>query len=132
MEPDQWKRAVGSKFANARKARGMSKREAARTAGFDEAVWRQIEEGWRRVSGVQVPANPRDENLAAAALAVGLDPAEIFEAVGRTWTGETLPGWRLEAGASGIDPETWADLDEDERRRVVDFAESLRLSRKRP
>jgi hypothetical protein len=63
----------------------MSKRGAAEAAGFSEALWRQIEDGERITRGVSVPANPRDENLEAAAKAVGLDPADVFRAAGRTY-----------------------------------------------
>jgi transcriptional regulator with XRE-family HTH domain len=92
VEPDEWRATVGGLLRRARRARRMSKRGAAEAAGFSEALWRQIEDGERITRGVSVPANPRDENLEAAAKAVGLDPADVFQAAGRTYepTGEPL------------------------------------------
>jgi transcriptional regulator with XRE-family HTH domain len=45
-------------------------------------------------------------------------------------SGQADQGWSPLAGASGISPETWANLSEDDRRRVVEFAENLRQTRK--
>lgn len=78
MDPSEWRSTVGAAIKAARLAKGYSKRKAAGLAGFNEAVWRHIEEGERSQSGVMVAVNPRDETLAAAAIAVGLDPEDVF------------------------------------------------------
>jgi hypothetical protein len=62
----------------------LSKRGAAQRAGFSEITWRQLEAGERQIArDVTTPVNPRDDTLAAAARAVNLDPAELFELVDR-------------------------------------------------
>lgn len=88
MDSNEWRTAVGALL---KQARGRtSKRKAAQRAGFSEALWRQLEDGYRTVQqGVTVPVNPRDDTLEAAAKAVGLDPAEVFRAAGRPY--EPLP-----------------------------------------
>lgn len=84
MDADQWRNGPGRLL---REARGRSsKRSVAKRAGIDEALWRQLEEGYRTVRGIRIEANPRDETLEAAAWAVGLDPAEVFAAAGRAYT----------------------------------------------
>ncbi len=81
-EPD-WG-AVGRLLGAARRSLRLSKREAAQRAGFSEGLWRQLESGKRFVTGdVVLEPNPRDENLAAAARAVGLKPKEVFALAGR-------------------------------------------------
>ena len=74
---------IGRSLYLGRKHLQISKREAARRAGISEALWRQLEGGGEMLTtGLFVP-NPRDDNLVAAALAVGQDPAEFFERLGR-------------------------------------------------
>lgn len=80
--------AVGQELARARRALRLSKREAARRARIADITWRQYEAGKRQVApGVLLPINPSDDNLAAAALAVEIDPGPLFEMVGRTYSG---------------------------------------------
>lgn len=80
-EEVRWSEAIGKRL---REGRGrMSKREAARRAGFSEATWRALELGVRRpAKGIEVPVNPTVENLVAAAEAVGINPDEILSMVG--------------------------------------------------
>ncbi len=72
---------VGRHLYQGRKHFQISKREAARRAGISESMWRQLEAGGRVVQGEVVVPNPRPENLYAAVVAVGEDPAVIFEDV---------------------------------------------------
>lgn len=60
----------------------LSMREAARRAGISAPWWRMIETGIRRVSGQDFPERGNADTLAAMALAVGVEPAEL-EAAGR-------------------------------------------------
>lgn len=85
MDVAEWQTTVGDML---KRARGrMSKRSAAARAGLSEGMWRQLEDGYRTVqAGMQVPVNPRDETLVAAARAVGLDPADVLHAAGRDYT----------------------------------------------
>jgi transcriptional regulator with XRE-family HTH domain len=100
--------AVGKKLGEARRAMGISKREASRRAGIAEITWRQYEAGERQVTpGMKVPVNPDSDKLEAAALAVHLDPAPLFELLGRPYAGapaparSTLPA-ELEEGIAGL------------------------------
>lgn len=90
MDAQEWRDKVGAAL---RRARGqVSKREAARRAGFSEALWRQLETGEKSVAaGVVIPVSPRDETLEAAARAVGLDPADLFRLAGRKYHGPIVP-----------------------------------------
>lgn len=82
---DQWK-AVGARLGQARRSLRLSKRGAAQRAGFSEITWRQLEAGQRQIArDVTTPVNPRDDTLAAAARAVNLDPAELFDLAGRDY-----------------------------------------------
>lgn len=82
---EDWK-AVGRLLNQARMRKHLSKREAARKAGFAEITWRQLEDGERQIArGVTVPVSPRDGTLVAACRAVGADPAEAFLLVGRAF-----------------------------------------------
>lgn len=125
MEPDEWRNRVGVLIERGRTAKGLTKRKAARAAGFDEAVWRQIEEGYRLIQGNRVPANPRDENLEAAARVVGLDPAAVFEAAGRPF--DRAP---IEISASGVDLDELAREDPEQYEAIMDLAR-LALDRAR-
>jgi transcriptional regulator with XRE-family HTH domain len=75
---------VGQALGAARVKAGLSKREAARTAGMSEGWWRHLESG--RIpqrDGSFVAPNPRDETLIAAARAVGLRPRYVLDLAGR-------------------------------------------------
>lgn len=118
-------RLVGAKpgAANSGTAR-LSKRAAAAKAGFSEGLWRQLEAGERRVSGdITVPMNTRDENLRAAALAVGLEPAVVFATVGRTW--DQAATEEIELSASGADLEALRLADPDAYEQVMALAKSF-------
>ena len=81
----RWK-AVGWQLGNARRLKKLSKRRAADAAGISDITWRTLESGVRQLApGVLLPASPRDETLEAAARAVDLDPAGIFELAGREY-----------------------------------------------
>lgn len=82
---ERWRATVGTMLELARRERRLSKRAAAREAGFTEAVWRQLEQGHRSLQGQLLVTNPRDDTLEAAALAVGLAPKRVFEAAGRPY-----------------------------------------------
>lgn len=126
VEPGEWASQVGVLFKRARGRR--SKREVARLAGFSDLTWSQLESGERRVArGVVLPVSPRDETLLAAAEAVGLDPALVMKAAGRTY----VPTPAVEVSESddtrysllgGI----WTDLSEEDQEQVVRMAEWLR------
>lgn len=80
-DTSRWTEAIGLRLRQARGA--MSKREAARRAGFSEGTWRALELGVRRPArGIVVPMNPTVENLVAAAGAVGVDAAELLGLIG--------------------------------------------------
>lgn len=107
VEPEEWKRLVGDKIRDQRRSlRIKSMRKAALLAGFNEAVWRQIETGRRQAApGVVVAPTPTDDTKAAACrvlrwspdsidrLLAGLDAVEVeqaldtaeLEAVGEDW-----------------------------------------------
>lgn len=83
--PEGWE-AVAQLLRDRRKAQGLSKRAAAKRAGFSEGTWRMLEVGHRQVAaGMTVPPNPTDENLEAAARALAIDPERIFVMVGREY-----------------------------------------------
>ncbi len=106
---ERWRAGPGVLLEEARQARRLSKRGAAREAGFSESTWRQLEDGERQVTeDVRVPVNPRDDTLVAAARAVGIDPAVLFEAAGRPFRGPREP---LGMDASGVDLEELRRLD---------------------
>lgn len=86
-------REVGRRLAKARQQvrPELKKRAAARKAGINEATWRHLEDGEVRTRGGSHPPNPSNEYLEAAAIAVGIDPAEIFGIVGRVYEGPYRP-----------------------------------------
>lgn len=105
-------RQVGARLGEERRRRGLSKRAAAARAGFSEITWRQLEAGERQVSKeVKVPVSPKDETLVAAALAVMIDPAELFAMAGRSWEPPTDHGTDYNAEMSQVSPETKAAID---------------------
>lgn len=75
---------VGETLADARVQLGISKREAARRAGLSDGAWRHLEKGVKWINRTKVHPNPKDENLIAAAKAVGLDPRILFDLARRT------------------------------------------------
>lgn len=81
-ESDEPTDPVGRLLWQGRQRLRLSQRKAAESAGFSATQWRHMEAG-QRPSGE--PVNPTDENLEAAALAVGLDPGEVFDAAGRSY-----------------------------------------------
>src|SRR5687768_13694381 len=87
MTPAEWRDTIGVLIEQHRGRESM--RSAARRAGVDEAVWRQVEKGYRTAGGVRITANPRDDNLEAIAEAAGVDPAHVFELAGRSYTPTT-------------------------------------------
>lgn len=92
---------VGQRLGTARRQLRISKREAARRAGFSDGQWRVLEAGRRIVAkGIVVPPNPKDETLQGAAEAVGIDPAELFRLVGRDFVAGATPP----PPANGTDP----------------------------
>lgn len=82
-EAQAWKEA-GQLLKEGRESVGLSKREAARVAGFSEITWRQLEDGERQISrGVKVPVSPKDETLAAAGIAARVVLEDLFRIVDR-------------------------------------------------
>jgi transcriptional regulator with XRE-family HTH domain len=75
---------VGRRIREAREALRpkISARKAADLAQMGRTYWQDIERGFRLDGG---RFNPSDEKLEAAALVVGLDPAPLFDLVGRTY-----------------------------------------------
>lgn len=73
---------LGELLEDARKRLDLSKREAARRAGFSETRWRQIVTGWQDPANRTTPANPPARTVAAAARAVGIDVQEALRAAG--------------------------------------------------
>lgn len=84
VDDDQEVRWTAELGALLQRARGpMSKREAAKRAGFSEATWRALELGVRRpAKGVVIPVNPSVGTLIAAADAVGARRAEVMMLAG--------------------------------------------------
>lgn len=80
---------VGRRIRDARQRMRpeLSKRAAAKKAGINEATWRHLEDGEVRTKAGTHPPNPSNAYLEAAALAVELDPVEIFSLAGRLYDG---------------------------------------------
>lgn len=95
-DPSGW-RLLGDLLGQARDVCGFSKREAAQVAGFSEGTWRQLEQGFRLSYGQEIPPNPSDDKLYAAAVTVRLNPELALGIVGR----------ELPARFRGIDPTTF-------------------------
>lgn len=90
-EADRWYK-VGQRLEEAREEVGISKRAAAKAAGFSETLWRQLESGERTLAkDLKVPPAPSNKNLEAAAVAVGIDPAELFALADRQYSGRVKP-----------------------------------------
>lgn len=86
----RWTPQVGSLLARGRG--GLSKREAARRAGFSEATWRALELGVRRPArGVAIPVNPTVGTLISAADAVGVSRSDVLALVGIHHHDDTPP-----------------------------------------
>lgn len=59
----------------------VSRREAARRAGFSVATWTQIEQGYRKVtSALVIPITGTAEKVARMGLVVGAEPGQLREA----------------------------------------------------
>lgn len=116
-----WK-TVGERLGAAREALRLTKREAARRAGFSEITWRNLEAGERQAApGVVVPMSPRDDTLASAAVAVELDPAEIFELVGRPYVPKDDDD-EIHLSASGVDLAELAEVDPEAYEQIMGLA----------
>lgn len=143
-EGEAWRRA-GELLQRGREATGLSKREAARVAGFSEITWRQLEAGERQISrGVKVPPSPKDETLAAAGLVARVALEELFQIVDRELPphledrirrkvfGEHSVAIEFEEGgdvdvvpnlsAQGVDLAELQELDPDAYRQIVELA----------
>lgn len=91
-----------------KRARGReSQRAVAARAGVSPTQWRHMENGIRD-NGVPVRAS--DRTLEAAARAVGLDPAALFEIAGRPYESSDEP---IHLSASGADLDQLRVLDPD-------------------
>jgi len=75
--------SVGETLKRARVRLGLSKREAAKRANLSDGAWRHLEAGVKFINGAVVYPNPRDENLVAAAQAVKVPPAVVFQLAAR-------------------------------------------------
>lgn len=75
-------RTVAETLGTARKRLRLSKRQVARRAGISEGTWRGLEQGPTYILNSLNITNTRPENLYAAALAVGVDPKVVFDALG--------------------------------------------------
>ena len=75
-------RTVAETLGAARKRLGISKRQAARRAGISEGTWRGLEQGPTYIINSVNITRARPENLYAAAMAVGVDPKIVFDAIG--------------------------------------------------
>jgi len=101
-------RNLGWTLGQARQRMGLSKREAARRADLSDGAWRHLEAGSKQVYGRTVFPNPRPENLVAAAKAVGVAPAKLFDLVGREAPADLVgptPGQDLAAELARLRPE---------------------------
>jgi transcriptional regulator with XRE-family HTH domain len=102
-EAERWK-AVGVLLADARRRCGLSKRRAAVAAGIAEITWRNLEKGEQQVArGIVRPVSPRDDTLYRAAVAVELDPAELFSVAERPYTEPPPPPAKEGTGLTADD-----------------------------
>lgn len=115
---------IGRSLYLGRKHLQISKREAARRAGISEALWRQLEGGGEMMTTGTFLPNPRSDNLVAAALAVGQDPVEFFERLGRE-----APD-NIERFAGGGFTIRFNLLDEHDKAVVILLVESMLTMRK--
>jgi transcriptional regulator with XRE-family HTH domain len=76
----------GVLIEDAREAAGLSRREAARRAGYSDAWWRAIVSGWQG-SG---PVTGTAETVAAMARVAGVDPGRLAGEGGRPDAAEIL------------------------------------------
>jgi transcriptional regulator with XRE-family HTH domain len=74
-------RTVAETLGAARKRLRLSKRQAARRAGISEGTWRSLERGPTFILNTLNISQTRPENVYAAALAVGVDPKVVFDAL---------------------------------------------------
>lgn len=79
---------VGRRLREAREELDISARAAAKQASISATYWQDMERGFRLDGG---RVNPSGQKLEAAALVVGLDPAPLFELVGRSYTEPKRP-----------------------------------------
>ena len=78
--PQQW--LPGRILQTAREQAGLSKRQAARTAGITPTFYKRIEDGGHYLDGEFTPVNPSVGKLIAAAQAVGAVPQAGLAAAG--------------------------------------------------
>lgn len=111
----------------------VSKREAARRAGFSPTQWGDMERGHRQHGA---PVRATSETLAAAADAVELDRAVIFEAMGKPYPAADLGPSRtdrltqLERRVAALEDVVLSDRASE---RSADLVASLaRIARTRP
>ncbi len=99
---------LGALLEQAREARGLSKREAARRAGISDGRWRQVVSGEQKSGELTIPVNPRASTVISMARAVGVDEGEALRAAG-------LPEARTEEPRRVIMTESSVELDLVER-----------------
>lgn len=74
-------RAMGERLEAARVAAGLSIRRASKVSGVPAVQWADMERGEQ--ANPPGPVDAPDVIVARAAQAVGLDPAELFDLLGR-------------------------------------------------
>lgn len=117
---------LGGQLRDRRKAVKMSMREAAREAGFSVTTWQQLEHGYKTVSGITVPVNPRASLIVAASRVVGLDPAEALRTAGHDPAGHFNPEESVPATVSQRAMlDTFARLTQKQRRAVYLLLNSM-------
>lgn len=114
----------------AREARGLSIRKAAEAGGVSDTTWRRLED----VEQLGV-YEPRPSTLRAVAVALRLKVDQVHHWAGSTYAGIDEPK-SLEAALVELDGQrdqlpaalmgTWTDLTDEQRQRVVGYAEALR------
>lgn len=122
-EAERW-RAVGERLRQAREAihPAVSKREAARRAGFAEITWRQLEAGERQIAkGLKVPMSATDSTVISAARALKIDPAELFEILGREYKGSPEPPPATDGAVSS----EWVDAVEARLNRLEESVDAV-------
>ena len=133
---DTRQRQVGAHLKDAREARGLSKRKAARLAGVSESRWRQVENGVQVREGELAPATATPETLVRMGRAVGIDGAAILDEAGYDpGIAQHIPEAAAEAAATVAAPEPDAkvidvtDLTDNEEQMVRTFLMGIRAGR---
>jgi transcriptional regulator with XRE-family HTH domain len=76
-------RAFRAALARSREELGLSPAEAAERAGISGQRWQSIERGYEIKAGIQIPANPRRDNLIKMARAVEIPVEEALRLAGK-------------------------------------------------